>query len=488
MKRIATGLLLLFCFLYSDAPAATPDTGLHGTWEYREGFHESWLSGRDGAGWEATPVPRTFLPSGGPSDKGASFTLRARLSRESARALASGQGLAFESGILTAHRVEFYFNGRLFGAVGSLEPFRPAMGREFIGPLPCRDMNLKEENFIHMVFRVRGGDRVEHGLYETPRVTTVAAALARAQEEQYPGLVLAAVILTVGLLFLLLWMRNPAELYNLYFGLFSVSYALFVTTNLPCKEFMFGDGVLLRMRIDHVTLKTTIAAFALFVTHRFRGRHTAFALVLAAYCLALAGLDVFKGFEYTIFDRYKFWYPALFAGFPYLLYILVGRSRGGDRDAMVLLACTALFAASSAWDILVDARVVGGPLLIHSVTALIFLSMVVLLVNRYAKLRAEARSLNVDLEKRVRERSEELREANERLYFMARKERFMNAFNLTGRERELLGLMMEGLSGPDLAARLGISHRTVNNHVYNIYRKTGVHSHMEIFARFHNFE
>jgi DNA-binding CsgD family transcriptional regulator len=45
---------------------------------------------------------------------------------------------------------------------------------------------------------------------------------------------------------------------------------------------------------------------------------------------------------------------------------------------------------------------------------------------------------------------------------------------LTGREHEVLALLADGLQTKQVAAVLGISRHTVNDHVRHIYEKLGV--------------
>jgi DNA-binding CsgD family transcriptional regulator len=54
---------------------------------------------------------------------------------------------------------------------------------------------------------------------------------------------------------------------------------------------------------------------------------------------------------------------------------------------------------------------------------------------------------------------------------------------LTDREREILILLAGGHANKVIAQRLGISHRTVMNHVNNLYRKLGVNNRLEAVHR-----
>jgi DNA-binding NarL/FixJ family response regulator len=50
---------------------------------------------------------------------------------------------------------------------------------------------------------------------------------------------------------------------------------------------------------------------------------------------------------------------------------------------------------------------------------------------------------------------------------------------LTDRERECLGLLVEGLDTAGMAAKLGVSRATVRTHVQSLLTKLGVHSRLE---------
>src|SRR5207302_9839421 len=53
---------------------------------------------------------------------------------------------------------------------------------------------------------------------------------------------------------------------------------------------------------------------------------------------------------------------------------------------------------------------------------------------------------------------------------------------LTNREREILGLLAEGLGNKQIAARLGISTHTVKTHLELLFDKLGVSSRAEAVA------
>jgi DNA-binding NarL/FixJ family response regulator len=59
-------------------------------------------------------------------------------------------------------------------------------------------------------------------------------------------------------------------------------------------------------------------------------------------------------------------------------------------------------------------------------------------------------------------------------------------FKLTKREKEILQLLIDGLSYKEIAAKCFISPETLNSHIKNIYQKLNVHSRAQLSARFRN--
>ena len=56
----------------------------------------------------------------------------------------------------------------------------------------------------------------------------------------------------------------------------------------------------------------------------------------------------------------------------------------------------------------------------------------------------------------------------------------MEMYQLSRREKEIAGLICNGLSNKEIAVQLDISTMTVKNHVYNIFKKTGAANRVEL--------
>lgn len=56
--------------------------------------------------------------------------------------------------------------------------------------------------------------------------------------------------------------------------------------------------------------------------------------------------------------------------------------------------------------------------------------------------------------------------------------------NLTKREKEILSYLLDGKTNKEVSLILSISLNTVNNHVANIYEKSGVKNRVELVNKF----
>jgi len=59
----------------------------------------------------------------------------------------------------------------------------------------------------------------------------------------------------------------------------------------------------------------------------------------------------------------------------------------------------------------------------------------------------------------------------------------LEAHGVTAREREIATLLAHGLTNPQIAARLVLSLYTIQDHIKNLFEKTGVSSRQELVAR-----
>jgi DNA-binding NarL/FixJ family response regulator len=62
-------------------------------------------------------------------------------------------------------------------------------------------------------------------------------------------------------------------------------------------------------------------------------------------------------------------------------------------------------------------------------------------------------------------------------------QRGTSARGLTDREREIVRLIADGASNPEIAQQLFLSRKTVERHVSNLLKKVGVRNRAELAAR-----
>ena len=61
----------------------------------------------------------------------------------------------------------------------------------------------------------------------------------------------------------------------------------------------------------------------------------------------------------------------------------------------------------------------------------------------------------------------------------------LSMYHITDREAEVIDLVGQGLTNKEIAASLSLSVNTVNNHIANIFGKTGVRSRIDLLNLIH---
>lgn len=67
-------------------------------------------------------------------------------------------------------------------------------------------------------------------------------------------------------------------------------------------------------------------------------------------------------------------------------------------------------------------------------------------------------------------------------------DQFLKRFNISTREKEVILLILKGMSNKEIESHLYIALCTVRNHIYNIYKKLGIQNRSQLIRLFKNFK
>jgi DNA-binding CsgD family transcriptional regulator len=453
------------------------------SWEYRKGFDSAWLSGSDPEGW------RVLKDFGCGQDGGSEFeapvmTMRYRIPDGYARSQAEGTPFSLYLKGFLGERVEIYLNNRKIGLLEDRFTPRIDWQRTLIASLPT-GFPGETPPVLYLVFHTRTGRSID--ITEAP----VIAETVLINRNYYGAVVVAFMIiafyLLAGLYHLLLGIRSPGDRYNIYFGIFALVLAVFQTTNAPGKELIWQNHIILMAALDRITLKIATAFLVLFFSSLFRKRITVPALLISLFSGILVIQDFLILFGNWRFFMIRVWYPAGISGVAYIVWILLSEVRKKNLNAMILSAGSLCVAAGVIHDILLTERIISGNLISQYLILILFCGTALMLISSFIDARRSVEDMNKNLESRVLRKTDELLAANEKIAAITRRKLFMESFDLTYREREILQLILDGHSTSGMAEEACISPRTVEKHIQHIYEKISVHSRMEILVLYNQF-
>jgi len=249
-------------------------------------------------------------------------------------------------------------------------------------------------------------------------------------------LILISVYLAVGFYHLLLFSRRRQEKYNLYFGLFCVGLFFYLFTRTSLVFDVIADTILIH-RIEYIVLFNIITPFLLFFDYLVDSRPSLLAKTYAvsAAILSLAVIPFTDVFNTLVLRIWQVGMLVALVGFLALRLIPVflreirqraenflnrgvtARYLRGSLSALAhspagnLLLGILTIVSTAIFDILDSMFFSTGVALTKYGFAFFVLGIAVMLANRFLQVHNAVEELNATLEKKVEERTRELKES-----------------------------------------------------------------------------
>ncbi len=403
---VACGLLLHLSCGASESQCLS----LAGDWEYLVRAADESLEPAPEA-WDAAPtvvVPFDWTGHPDYQDFAGCLLLRRAVSSGEVRVLSGLRSpVAFDSGYIGDTATFYWKEPRtgLIGTVGSHEPYRTGYDGRLVATLP-EGVRIQAGDYLYARVCSLPGRRL---FLRGPEIVLGPAdTIFRNYGSSVAiALVLGTFYLCIGGYHLLLALRRPRDIYNLYFGIFAFAFTGFHITNSAASPFLFHEHLELRSVLDQVSLMVFVAALLLFITRFFLGRHSRFAVAMAILYGIFAVAEFFlplNGRDFLL-RLLQLTMPAVL---PYIFFVTGRAAWRGNTDARLLLLGVGVIVGATIHDILVDTGVLASTLIMPFAFLVFVLGIAVILANRFVHVHNEVEELNRDLEARVQQRTAEL--------------------------------------------------------------------------------
>lgn len=437
MKVICKRLAFLFVFLFAlPLNNLTAETfPVYGTWYVREGFDPSYTSEL----YEPVTAPRQWLTAkltggeytreneknywhlhdGMPDFKKYNdrnytgwLTARITLPMHQVQELFSEDSFGISSG-LVSDVSKFYINGQYIGGLGSASPYAPGSYMQLLETFPA--MYVSDESATVLTVALYSEGMYPFYLKDERMVLGPANEITfRYYFNEIVTLVLLSIYLSVGLYHLLLFIRRRNELYNLYFGLFSLAVTLYWIFRIGSRDLIFGNHVSLRVTIEYIMLFSIGPLLMLFVSQFFKKRHSIIGLIYSGFCAVLAVVTAFSQYPVKSLCLLVWQYSAL-PFMLYLIYYVVREAVSKNKDAMLMLVGFILLMAGGIHDTLDAIGFFESPHIARYTFVVFVVGIAGILANRFVSVHNQVEELNQNLEQKVKQRTTELQKSLENI-------------------------------------------------------------------------
>lgn len=418
------------------------------SWEYSPGFEPEWLTSYEyGDNWTPIHLPHRFneqtiaplpAPKDGRTEPLRIVTLRKRLPPQVLEWIHQGHPLTFASGKLSDVS-QIYLNGKLLSARGALDPYASGLYRHHLVDLPQQQWIAPMGTGPQVTSQQSSSQTTAlQSLWEPGQPAPILAVVLAAQGDyplhfEGPDIVighsssvytfhfageiflfsLISIYMVVGFYHILLAIHRPKERYNLYFGLFAVQLALYFMFRTYARDVVFGEYVLLRIRTEYVTVFSVGCTFPFFVSHLFRltdfrlAKGLAFMSVVCALGIVTTPYGIMRIFL-------SFWQFAALVSMAFIMWKVWQAYRSGTAWARPMIAGFVVLFIGAAHDIMASQGLMSLGKGLSSSTFMVFvLGIAQTLASRFTEVSKNVEELNINLDRKVRERTEELLHAKD---------------------------------------------------------------------------
>nr|WP_036043796.1 SpoIIE family protein phosphatase [Leptospira alstonii] len=307
---------------------------------------------------------------------------------------------------------EVYFNGEKIGGGGLVlggRIVRNGFKRHVILPIPENKVKIGK-NEVRVVLSSNPGEELDvYASFDSaPLVMDLQSRNVSILFER-PRLILAFLYLFVGFYHFLFYFKGPRQKYNLFFGLFSTSFSIYIYLR-SNAVYELGLDPLLQMKLEYMVVFNITTFFLLFLDTFFESKASFFSRFYRFFALVLTALIPLSNRAICLFIL-QIWQFSVFIFSFYCLFIVVRALIRKNRDSVRLIAGFIILLVSAIAD-LVGAMQLIPNLENYGLLKYGFFSfelgIVFILANRFLKVHNEVEELNLDLDRKVKERTNQL--------------------------------------------------------------------------------
>ncbi len=325
--------------------------------------------------------------------------------------------LSVKLGIIT-DRDRVYFNGHLIGSHGEWDSRLPqAYDNIRIYEIPHALIHPGKPNII--LVHVQRYFKEEIGIYrDKTEIGPSRKILHQFYKENTIALIFLIVYLTVGAYFIFLYFRRRKEHANLFFALFTFFLVIYQFLRTQFKYYIGLDFYTLK-KIEYIVLMFLLPLIYYFLRSYFTFPKNKWmsridkGIFLPNLGLLTIATIISVTDEVTLYNHLNMTIvqPILWPIYLILtLGVLIYQAILKDRDAFYMLGGMAVIFISAFLDILSNRGVILLPRTMGYAFILFVMSLAIILANKFVRLNKEVEDLNENLEKKVKQRTEELQQ------------------------------------------------------------------------------